>query len=258
MTCGIYRITHRATGRHYVGQSLNIQRRWTDHKRDKDQHIDRALKKHGVELFEFAILEECLPEQLNERERHWITALDCFSPKGYNKTLGGQLNSGHTAENRKRFSESMKQRMKDPIMKERVALSRRGVPHTEEVRERLRQAAIKQYSDPAARLRASEITKSRMNDEMREHLSKKAKAQFSSPEARAAQARRTGIPQTDEVRAIISESSRSMWAREGHKEAAKQSIRQALRNPETKQKHIEAIKAAWARRKAAACVGVTK
>jgi predicted GIY-YIG superfamily endonuclease len=37
MTVGVYCITHRATGRKYVGQSVDIERRWYKHQHDK-QH----------------------------------------------------------------------------------------------------------------------------------------------------------------------------------------------------------------------------
>lgn len=42
----------------------------------------------GVENFTFEIIEECAPEELNEREKFWI---DYFDTKtfGYNVTAGG-------------------------------------------------------------------------------------------------------------------------------------------------------------------------
>lgn len=46
MTCGIYLINHKPSGRKYVGQSIDVARRFTDHKRGKEPTlISRAINK---------------------------------------------------------------------------------------------------------------------------------------------------------------------------------------------------------------------
>lgn len=89
MSCGIYRITNKTNGKSYVGQSTNIERRWSQHRNaDLDSAIKRAFIKDGLENFSFEILEECHKEDLNDRELYFIEKLNtCYS--GYNKTLGG-------------------------------------------------------------------------------------------------------------------------------------------------------------------------
>jgi group I intron endonuclease len=84
---GIYRITHKATGRHYVGQSVNILERWSEHPR-RDSHVGRALRKYGKDAFEFAVLCECTEAELHGLEARWIKELECTT-KGFNKSTGG-------------------------------------------------------------------------------------------------------------------------------------------------------------------------
>jgi len=48
-----------------------------------DYPLSRAFRKYGLENFTFEIIEECSPEKLNERERHWIHFYDSFY-NGYN------------------------------------------------------------------------------------------------------------------------------------------------------------------------------
>ena len=93
---GIYKIENLINGNKYIGQSNNITKRWGAEKRtafnEKDPRYDyplsRALRKYGVENFSFEIIEECNIEQLNERERYWVSYYDSFY-NGYNQTLGG-------------------------------------------------------------------------------------------------------------------------------------------------------------------------
>ena len=54
----------------------------------EQRKIYYSLKKYGVENHEFEIIEECVIEQLNEREKYWIKKLNTFID-GLNLTEGG-------------------------------------------------------------------------------------------------------------------------------------------------------------------------
>lgn len=94
---GIYKITNKINGKIYIGQSCNIEKRLQDHKyhatcTSKPAHyIDRAIKKRGVDNFDYEVIEECKIEELNDREIYWIKYFDSSnSEKGYNLSLGGK------------------------------------------------------------------------------------------------------------------------------------------------------------------------
>lgn len=99
---GIYKITNKSTKEVYIGQALDIRRRWNAHlsvanrirenrclEREKKSPIDVSLSLHGYNDFNWEIIEECTPEILNQREIYWIKFYNSYF-HGYNATLGGQ------------------------------------------------------------------------------------------------------------------------------------------------------------------------
>lgn len=52
--------------------------------------ILRAINKYGADNFKFRVLEECIDDNVNERETYWINKLDACGKNGYNITLGGE------------------------------------------------------------------------------------------------------------------------------------------------------------------------
>ena len=88
--CGIYKFTSKTTGLSYIGQSIDIDRRYREHqKRDCDYSFHNAIKEHGQEDFDFEILELCKKEKLNEREKYQIAYYNSYY-HGYNETPGGE------------------------------------------------------------------------------------------------------------------------------------------------------------------------
>lgn len=71
---GIYKITN-PEGKIYIGQSINIDRRFKEYKRLQKRSAGRkiinSLKKYGFENHQFEIIEECQIEQLHEKEYYW-------------------------------------------------------------------------------------------------------------------------------------------------------------------------------------------
>lgn len=84
---GIYKITNKINGNFYIGQSVDIKRRFMEHRTPNGTMtpIKLAIKKYGLENFAFEVLEECSKDKLNEREIYWISTL---RPQ-YNKCAGG-------------------------------------------------------------------------------------------------------------------------------------------------------------------------
>ena len=91
---GIYKFTSRTTGLSYIGQSVQLERRYQDHineaKQDRrNSKWYQALREQGEENFDYSIIEECKAAELNQREIFWIAYYNSFH-NGYNSTPGGQ------------------------------------------------------------------------------------------------------------------------------------------------------------------------
>ena len=91
---GIYKITNKINHKCYIGQSVNINKRWNAHI-NQFNNIDvynyplyRAFRKYGLENFSFEVIETCPRDKLNEREKYWIQYYDSCC-NGYNQNLGG-------------------------------------------------------------------------------------------------------------------------------------------------------------------------
>ena len=94
MMIGIYKITKKENGKSYIGQSNDIERRFSEHKNKLDIPIDMAIQKYGADAFTFEVIEECELDQLDDRERYWIAYYNTYKGFGYNCNEGGGNNRG--------------------------------------------------------------------------------------------------------------------------------------------------------------------
>jgi len=111
---GIYKITHRKSGKIYIGQSKHIKRRLSEHKKCEIREekegsqsvIRRAIKKYGFDSFSFEPILYCKPgDYMNLMETKLIQFYDCIAPKGYNIRDGGN-NVFMSEEGKKRISKA--------------------------------------------------------------------------------------------------------------------------------------------------------
>lgn len=110
--CGIYCIENINNNKKYIGQSVNIYKRWRTHKSNLNQHrhvndyLQRAWDKYGENCFRFYILEVCDILQLDEFEIKYIEQFDTTNiQSGYNLNTGGNGNPSP--------SEYVRQKMRD-------------------------------------------------------------------------------------------------------------------------------------------------
>lgn len=93
--CGIYKITNKINQKAYIGQSIDIQRRWRVHKnypKNTKYPLYLAFEKYGLNNFTFEVIEECDCQELDDKEIYYIKIFNTYY-NGYNQTTGGQGSS---------------------------------------------------------------------------------------------------------------------------------------------------------------------
>lgn len=147
---GIYKIENLINHKVYIGQSVNIYKRWREHKcREYNVHLKRAFEKYGIENFSFEILIETY--DLNYWEIFLIQIYHATDINfGYNLTSGGKYTSftdevklkiSKAHKGRKKSRKSVEKGLKTKMnkseeeklaLKEKLRVAHLGQTHTKE------------------------------------------------------------------------------------------------------------------------------
>jgi len=126
-TTGIYWFRNTENNKYYVGQALDIRKRFNKHmsrmRRKFNYPLYNALNKYGLDKFEYSIelildtenkSNEDIQKELNELEIKYIKKYNSFE-NGYNLTIGGESISGYhqTEETKQRLSNATKEIQND-------------------------------------------------------------------------------------------------------------------------------------------------
>lgn len=90
MLASIYQITNKVNNDFYVGKTTKtLTSRLYRHRKNaeygNDTYLYRAMRKYGYDNFDIRLVESTSSDVINDRERHWISALCPV----YNMTPGG-------------------------------------------------------------------------------------------------------------------------------------------------------------------------
>lgn len=109
ITCGIYCIANKINQKKYVGQALNIEKRFSQHQhalknnKHHNQHLQKAYNKYGSDNFDFFILKRCKHQYLDRFEKLYIRQHNSIK-QGYNITYGYQDRQSIYQEQRLKMS----------------------------------------------------------------------------------------------------------------------------------------------------------
>jgi group I intron endonuclease len=144
---GIYKITS-PTKRVYIGQSINIEKRWKAYKANDFKHqpkLRHSFKKHGYGKHNFQILCECNVEELNEMERYYQDLYSCTNRSGLNcrLTISSDKKGVISEETRKNISNARKLFIKNNPnyykWKPGRPSKNKGIPRSEETKIKISQ-----------------------------------------------------------------------------------------------------------------------
>lgn len=143
-------------GKRYIGQTIDPQRRYREHKRYLGNYagqnlFGRALNKYSsMSDWEYTIIEEVSKEMLDEREIYWIEFYDSMNPEcGYNIREGGHNIYGYKLpeETRRKQSESHKGkpawnkgRKHTPETLKKLSEAKKGKKLSEEAKKKISEA----------------------------------------------------------------------------------------------------------------------
>lgn len=226
---GIYTVTNTVSGTVYVGQAMNIRKRWEAHRSTLDNgkhrngYLQRAWNKYGAAAFRFevildlsAVAKDDLAARLNEEE---IAALRRL-PDTYNLMEAGWSGAIASDATRHLLSQKRLAMWADPILRERIVA-----------------AMKKRAADPEhQKRRGAGIAAYRNTPEAKAAVSAHAKSLWADPEHRAQQ----------------SAIRRRNWQDEDYRTQQAESRSATWQDPEVREKRRAGMREAWVRRKAAA------
>lgn len=143
---GIYKIVS-PTGKIYIGQSIDIERRRLHYKRgcySTQRRIYNSITRHGFNRHTFTVVEECSLEDLNSRERYWQEYYEVLGQEGLNCKLTGiaDRKGSHSEATKKKMSEAkIGITWKEESIKKR-AISNTGKKRTEDTKQLMRDRAL--------------------------------------------------------------------------------------------------------------------
>lgn len=215
--CGIYLIRHLASGKVYVGSSVNVRQRWHAHRsrlRRGSHHsrrLQRAWTKYGEAAFVFEVVLTCAPSELASCEQAEIDRRDAYR-YGYNGRPKAEHSGGfrHTEETKRKISMITRGRSLSDEHRAAISAALRGNRNgagmviSEENRRLLSQRSKGNTYTLGLKLPAS--------------FSQKLSARNKGNTYGKANA---GVPKSDSHRAACSEGQKRRWARYRDEKAAK-------------------------------------
>jgi group I intron endonuclease len=112
----IYKISNTINSKIYIGQTIKklserIYGHFADAKRNRNTKIARAIRKYGIDNFNFEIIDNALSqEELNELEKKYIKLFNSNTNEfGYNLLSGGNQGGKHSDETKLKISKKLKE-----------------------------------------------------------------------------------------------------------------------------------------------------
>lgn len=131
--CGIYCIESRIDNKKYIGQSIDIERRFQSHRsnlrnnKHNNTHLQGAWNLYKEDNFVFYIIERCEKCNLDDRERYYISMYNLTDDKfGYNIEDGGSESKNISEATRKKMSLT-RQNISEEV-RENMSLAQNSIP----------------------------------------------------------------------------------------------------------------------------------
>lgn len=231
---GIYGFKNKLNNMWYIGQSIDIDRRYYQHIKNinsKENSFDYVLNNIGIDNFEFKVLKVCNKEELTYYEKYYIIKYNSID-NGYNLTKGGSrfpesyICSDHHREALKNsWTQDRKDRMRIIFskIKKEYFNTPKGIQQAKEHSEKLKGMKL---SDETKQKMSISRTGHKTSDETKKKLSESLKGRKMSDEAKKKMSEshkgntpaNKGTKMTIEQKKLISEMTKKAMQRPEIKE----------------------------------------
>lgn len=144
----ICRIKNKITKKSYIGESKcnDVIWRWNQHKRKIEKNkgcpaLRDAVKKYGIENFEFSVLIICFDDDRFNYEKEYIKKYNTVVPNGYNITTGGEgggfQGHTHTEQAKAAIKNSLKHKYADDEVRNQISEKNNIIMKTPETKEKI-------------------------------------------------------------------------------------------------------------------------
>lgn len=134
----LYRITNKQNGKIYIGQTVQPDKRWSQHRNDAAKPtmvIHHAIKKYGADNFEFEVIAGCKTwEDTNDVETLLVSQYGSLVPNGYNIAPGG-MNAPKTEEWKRKVSQALMGHEVSQETRDKVSKGNTGKVRSEEFKQ---------------------------------------------------------------------------------------------------------------------------
>jgi group I intron endonuclease len=189
MKSGVYCITNKVNGRKYYGSSVNIHKRWREHRsalrngKHENPHLQHAWIKYGEDAFDFGVVGYCEEEYLLDMEQVYLDS----NPNGYNicPLARSRIGKPVSEETRRKIGEKSK-----------------GRKHSEESRQKMRDSH---------RINKCNIGRKHSQESIAKMRKAKQGKVFTLEHRRKIAESQIGRKHSEETRSKMSESQKRRW-----------------------------------------------
>lgn len=182
MTAGIYYITNKVNGHKYVGSSVDIERRWKQHKCilrgycHDNSHLQAAWNKYGEDAFEFKIMAYTDPDKATVLEDFILqNYFDRFEYNIAESATAPFLGREHSEKTKEKMSKAQSGENNPMYGKIGENNPRYGRRHSEETKRKISEANSGKYRSEEAKQKMSESRFGKNNSFYGKHHSEEAK-----------------------------------------------------------------------------------
>jgi group I intron endonuclease len=192
----IYRVLNKITKKCYIGESKSkdVNWRWREHKRKIEINkgcpaLRDAVKKYGIENFEFSVIIICFDDERFKYEKEYIKKYNSVVPNGYNITNGGEgggfQGKTHTEQVKADIRNKSKQKYIDnPELRKQISERNKIIMKNPVIREKIKNGLLnsEKWKKAKEENRAGNYKNNKHSEEMKNKISEGVKKHYANNE----------------------------------------------------------------------------